>query len=140
MKLLRNRHTTSLALAFMALCAATSCKQSSFDEQCVKQAQDFTEKQCPQRMTEGVVLDSMTYTTSLRCLNYYYTLSGNLDDAKLIKENEKMFREQLLNSISNSVELRRAKKEGINFRYIYLSKNTRKQLLSITIRKDEYTK
>lgn len=132
--------TQHIALAAITAFALTACHQTSFDEQCAKEAHEFTEKQCPQPMGDGVVMDSMTYTTSLRCLNYYYTLSGNLDDAKLIKENEHMLREHLLNSIINSVELRRAKNEGIDFRYTYFSKSANKQLLSITIRKDEYRK
>lgn len=140
MNILRHHNRILMAFALAITLGTTSCKQASFDEQCAQQAQEFTEKQCPQRIAEGIVLDSMTYAPSLRCLNYYYTLSGKIDDAKLIKNNESLFREQLLSSITNSVELKRPKSEGISFRYIYTSKSTRKQLLSVTIRKEEYSK
>ena len=68
-----------------------SCRQSSFDDQCAEQAEEFTEKQCPKKISEGVVLDSMTYSKTLRCLSYHYTLSGKVDDAKLVQGNIGMF-------------------------------------------------
>lgn len=117
-----------------------SCRQSSFDDQCAEQAEEFTEKQCPKKISEGVVLDSMTYSKTLRCLSYHYTLSGKIDDAKLVQGNIGMFRNQLLSMITNSVELKRAKDEGMSFRYIYNSASSHKQLVSITLCKEDYDK
>lgn len=124
----------------LLLLAVLSCRQASFDDQCMQQAREYTEKQCPQRISEGVVLDSMTYSKALRCLSYHYTLSGEIDDAKLVQGNIDMFRRQLLSMIANSVELKRAKDEGISFRYVYVSASSRKQLVSITLRKEDYKK
>ena len=117
-----------------------SCRQSSFDDQCAEQAEEFTEKQCPKKISEGVVLDSMTYARTLRCLSYHYTLSGKIDDAKLVLGNIGMFRNQLLSMITNSVELKRAKDEGMSFRYVYNSASSHKQLVSITLCKEDYDK
>ena len=117
-----------------------SCRQSSFDDQCAEQAEEFTEKQCPKKISEGVVLDSMTYSKTLRCLSYHYTLSGGIDDAKLVLGNIGMFRNQLLSMITNSVELKRAKDEGMSFRYVYNSASSHKQLVSITLCKEDYDK
>ncbi len=117
-----------------------SCRQSSFDDQCAEQAEEFTEKQCPKKISEGVVLDSMTYSKTLRCLSYHYTLCGKIDDAKLVQGNIGMFRNQLLSMITNSVELKRAKDEGMSFRYVYNSASSHKQLVSITLRKEDYDK
>lgn len=117
-----------------------SCRQSSFDDQCAEQAEEFTEKQCPKKISEGVVLDSMTYSKTLRCLSYHYTLCGKIDDAKLVQGNIGMFRNQLLSMITNSVELKRAKDEGMSFRYVYNSASLHKQLVSITLRKEDYDK
>ncbi len=124
----------------LLLLAVSSCRQASFDDQCLQQAMEYTEKQCPRKMSEGVVLDSMTYSKALRCLSYHYTLSGEIDDAKLVQGNIDMFRRQLLSMITNSVELKRAKDEGISFRYVYISASSHKQLVSITLRKEDYEK
>ena len=124
----------------LLLFAVSSCRQASFDDQCLQQAREYTEKQCPRKMSEGVVLDSMTYSKALRCLSYHYTLSGEIDDAKLVQGNIDMFRRQLLSMITNSVELKRAKDEGVSFRYVYISASSRKQLVSITLRKEDYDK
>ena len=124
----------------LLLFAVSSCRQASFDDQCLQQAREYTEKQCPRKMSEGVVLDSMTYSKALRCLSYHYTLSDEIDDAKLVQGNIDMFRRQLLSMITNSVELKRAKDEGISFRYVYISSSSHKQLVSITLRKEDYDK
>lgn len=124
----------------LLLLALFSCRQSSFDDQCAEQAEEFTEKQCPKKISEGVVLDSMTYSKTLRCLSYHYTLCGKIDDAKLVQGNIGMFRNQLLSMITNSVELKRAKDEGMSFRYVYNSASSHKQLVSITLCKEDYDK
>lgn len=116
-----------------------SCRQNSFDEQCTEQAADFTEKQCPKKISEGVVLDSMTYSKALRCITYHYTMSGKLDDAKLVQGNSNMIHDGLRSTIANSVELKRAKDAGVNFRYVYVSASTRKPLASITLTKKDYS-
>ena len=82
----------------------------------------------------------MTYSKTLRCLSYHYTLSGKIDDAKLVQGNIGMFRNQLLSMITNSVELKRAKDEGMSFRYVYNSASSHKQLVSITLCKEDYDK
>lgn len=126
-------------LAFV-LSAFVACRQNSFDDQCEQQASDFTEKQCPMKVSEGVVLDSMTYSKSLRCITYHYTMSGKMDDAKLVQDNTGMIRNGLCKAITNSVELKRAKDAGINFRYVYVSASSHKTLTSITLRKSDYAK
>ncbi len=124
----------------LLLFAVLSCRQASFDDQCRQQAEEYTEKQCPMKISKGVVLDSMTYSKAMRCLTYHYTISGEIDDAKLVQGNINMFRKQLLSMITNSVKLKRAKDEGINFRYVYVSATSHKPLASITLRKEDYSK
>ncbi len=126
-----------MMLAFV-LASFTACRQNSFDDQCEQQAADFTEKQCPLKVSEGVVLDSMTYSRNLKCLNYHYTMSGKIDDAKLVQDNAKMIRDGLCKTIANSVELKRAKDAGVSFRYVYISASSHKILTIITLRKNDY--
>lgn len=118
--------------------AAFSCRQASFDEQILKEAREYTEKQCPKRVADDVTLDSMTYTPRTRVVNYYYTVRGKLDDAKLFRDNESAVRENLLNSVKNSVEMRREKSKGIGFRYVYRSGSTGKKLIDVHISKGDY--
>lgn len=117
-----------------------SCRQETFDDQAEAQAAEFTAKQCPMKIADGVVVDSMTYSRPLRCISYFYTMSGAMDDAKLVAGNIGMLRDGVVTSVQNSVELKRAKDEGVTFRYVYLSAKTRKQIASIVIRKADYSK
>lgn len=117
-----------------------SCVQQSFDDQCAEQAKDFTERQCPQKVSDGVILDSMTYVRSLRCISYYFTLDGKIDDAAFLRANQKTLHDKLLLQIVNSVELRKVKEHDVMFRYVYLSKKSGKELTSITLTSKEYAK
>lgn len=135
--LLRRRGCVAvLAVAALAMAA---CRQTTFDDQAEAQAAEFTAKQCPMKIADGVVVDSMTYSKSLRCISYFYTMSGAMDDAKLVQGNLGMLREGVLTSVQNSVELKRAKDEGVTFRYVYLSAKTHRQMASIVIRKADYS-
>ena len=134
------KHIAVYTAVLLTAVFPVSCKQATFDEQCAKEAEIYTEKQCPIKVSEGVVLDSMTYSKSTRSLSYHYTVSGKLDDATLIQNNINTIRNGLMKGISNSVELKQAKEEGIYFRYLYTSASTHKQFAKITISKSDYNK
>lgn len=136
------KHMVFLASAFSMVCGLllVSCHQHSFDDQVEADAAEFTAKQCPRKMSEGVVMDSMAYSRGERCLSYYYTLSGKVDTPQLVRENIATFRTQLVKQIVNSVELKKAKDEGINFRYVYFSASSHKPIVEVKIGKADYSK
>ena len=70
-------NTTLLLGALLGFCA---CHFESFDERCAREAREYTEKQCPRRMDQYTLMDSLTYDDHSRTLNYYYTLEGVLDN------------------------------------------------------------
>ena len=122
-----------------ALVGLASCHFEGFDERCAREAQDYTLKHCPRRMDECTVMDSMSYHLDTRTLLYYYTLEGKIDDEQLLThEVTEKFREQLLLTVQNSVELKAYKEKGVNFCYVYHSSSQGKQLFSITVTADEY--
>ena len=70
-------NNTLLLGALLGFCA---CHFESFDERCAREAREYTEKQCPRRMDQYTLMDSLTYDDHSRTLNYYYTLEGVLDN------------------------------------------------------------
>lgn len=131
------RHFLALAV-LMPVFMLCACTQSSFDDQCKEQAADFTAKHCPQKISEGVVLDSMVYSKAVKCVSYYFTLSGKIDDAGFLQANKALLREQLIGQIRNSVELKKVKDHKVLFRYVYLSETDGRTLTTVTISPSDY--
>ena len=114
-----------------------SCHQESFDEACRREAIEHTKKYCPQKVSEGVTLDSVTYNIPTRTKTEYYSLSGKLDTT-IVAQNTDKFRTALLNTLITSVELRKAKEEGVSFAYSYRSSRTKQEYIHINFTKKDY--
>ena len=71
------KKTTTLLLA--TLLGLAACQHESFDERCGREAREYTEKQCPRRMDDYTMMDSLTFDRASRTLTYYYTMEGMLD-------------------------------------------------------------
>ena len=116
----------------------TAC-QESFEDRCAREAKEFTLKKCPARINTTTTIDSMTFDKQTLTVCYYYTLSGNADNAMAIKQANP--RETLLNEVKNSVALKGAREHGYNIRYIYYSEaNKGLVLFEATFNPDDYNK
>lgn len=123
----------------LVLFVYTACKQETFDERCLRETKAYTERFCPQRVGKDIVLDSITYSITTRTRSYYHTLSGEYDNAELMKQSANTFKQEALNSIRNSVEMKAMKDKKVNFVYIFHSKSSHKELLRTTFTYDDYT-
>ena len=116
----------------------TAC-QESFEDRCAREAKEFTLKKCPARINTTTTIDSMTFDKQTLTVCYYYTLSGNADNAMAIKQANP--RETLLNEVKNSVALKGAREHGYNIRYIYYSEaNKGLVLFEATFNPNDYNK
>ena len=116
----------------------TAC-QESFEDRCAREAKEFTLKKCPARINTTTTIDSMTFDKQTLTVCYYYTLSGNADNAMAIKQANP--RETLLNEVKNSVALKGAREHGYNISYIYYSEaNKGLVLFEATFNPDDYNK
>lgn len=119
----------------------TACtKQRTFDEKCVSEAKEQTEKNCPKTITPGITMDSITYSIPGRAFSYYYSMSQSFDNQEAINAGKEKFREALRAQIASSLDLKKFKDKGITFRYIYISKTSKKLLLQETFTKEDYSK
>lgn len=118
-----------------------SCGFENFDERCEREAQEYTQKQCPRRMDQYTMMDSLTYNKPTRTLTYYYTLEGVLDnDSVMTPDAGNILEANLKEAIINSVDLKTHKDKGINFCYCYHSKTTGKVRFTTTITQADYSK
>lgn len=110
-----------IALPFLA--AAVSACQESYEQRLARESKEYTRKNCPVVLQEGVTLDSITYEEQTRTRHQWYTLSGQYDTLG-IKSNGNM-RKQVF-SDPNAIKMGR---EGIAIRYTYRSASHKGKVL-----------
>jgi TfoX/Sxy family transcriptional regulator of competence genes len=123
-------------LLFATLLLLTAC-QETLEDRCARECKEYTQKKCPVLVTNGVTLDSMTFDKSQLLMTYYYTVSGILDDAEALRENNAS--SLLLKELKNTAALKLYKDAGYSFRYVYhSSKEKGTRVLDTTFRKKDY--
>lgn len=121
----------------IAVLTLVSCHES-IEDKAAREAEEYTRKNCPTPVSEGIINDSMAFDKSTKTVAYYYSLSGRLDTSLVNKEK---MREELTKIVRNAPTLRAYKDAGFNFSYIYYStKNKGKVLVDVTIRPEDYNK
>ncbi len=123
-----------IVLSLFALC---SCHES-IEERAARETSEFTRKNCPAPVSEGVINDSVVFEKSTQTVSYFYSLTGRLDTTLI---NADKMHAELKKVVQDSPSLRAYKDAGFNFSYIYHStKNKGKVLAEITIRPEDYKK
>jgi hypothetical protein len=112
-------------LAIMALTLA-AC-QESLEERAAREAQMYTKKNCPAKISETVIMDSMTFEAQTHTIHYYYTLTGIADNDSTLNPDEA--RANLLAALKNTTALSVYKKEKYRFAYTYHSEKSPETVL-----------
>jgi hypothetical protein len=112
-------------LAIMALTLA-AC-QESLEERAAREAQMYTKKNCPAKISETVIMDSMTFEAQTHTIHYYYTLTGIADNDSTLNPDEA--RANLLAALKNTTALSVYKKEKYSFAYTYHSEKSPETVL-----------
>jgi len=124
-------------VTFIALLTIITACQESLEDRCYRECVTYTQKHCPLRVANDVVMDSMFLDRSTHTINYVYTVSGIIDNAELLTSNNP--RENLLLEVRKSTHLKRYKEAGYNFRYVYYSNNKKgTQLFEATFHPNDY--
>lgn len=103
-----------LLLFFSAAVLLASCHESLADK-AARQCREFTEKNCPRQLQNGMVYDSLTFDRQTQTIHYWYTISGKADNAELIKRQRQSLRSTLLESIKEDVQSVKYKDAGFGF-------------------------
>lgn len=126
-----------LYIIVLAAFTLSSCHES-IEERAARETSEFTRKNCPAPVSEGIINDSLVFEKSTRTVCYYYSLTGRLDTTV---NNIDKTREELIKLVQDSPSLRAYKDAGFNFSYIYhSSKNKGKVLAEIKISREDYKK
>lgn len=124
-------------LLFTAI-TVVACHES-LEERASREAREYTQKYCPTPVIDNTRTDSLTFNESTHTLEYWYSLSGNADDAQTIKAHESELKATLLNGVKGSTQLKVYKENGFNVRYVYHStSNPSLVLLDVTFTEKDY--
>lgn len=118
------------------LLSATGCRrQENKIDRYMREARELTE-QCPMMLDACTQMDSLTYNEYGHHFTYNYTVI-NMPDSFLLNRQTQL-REQLLQRLVNSPEMRPYKEDLMNFYYIYRTKG--KVLLQFGFFPEHYLK
>lgn len=135
--MISNKQITVVTFLILLL-SATGCKESR-DQKLVREAKEFTERNCPHTIDEYTTLDSATYNKTDTCYTYHFTIKGALDieelyEADLVDE----LHDSYLDELKNNIEMKNLKDMGVTITRIYRSGSTGKPLMTLTFTKEEY--
>jgi hypothetical protein len=94
------------------------CRES-LENRCAREAKEYTEKNCPMKMDNHIILDSMTFERDTHTLHYHYTLTGFADQDGVMEKVDA--RGALKEELKNSTNLRIYKDNKYRFAYTYRS-------------------
>ena len=133
MKIFRTSFLTLTALLLGA------CSWESRDERFLREANKFTENQCPKEMDDYTIMDSVVFTPSTQTYAYYYTVKDVLDnDTLYTAELYDLFHDKVLGEIKSSITMKTMKEAGLNFLYAYRSKTSGKVLMQLEFSEKDY--
>ena len=125
-------------LLFVALLLSVSC-QESLPQRCARESKEYTAKNCPAKISDYIMLDSIAFDESDSTMQYFYSVSGLIDSVEMMSEHLEEYRTALRKDIRNSTNLKAYKDEKFKFQYVYLSKKNRgKVLLSLKYNYEDY--
>jgi len=114
----------------------TAC-QESLEDRCEREAKEFTMKNCPLKMDENTIMDSLTFDRKSLTVCYYYKLCGKADHEGIAEEIDAA--NILKKELKNTTSLQSYKKAGYNFSYVFRSeKNPETVWINLTFTKDDY--
>ena len=114
----------------------TAC-QESLEDRCAREAQEYTRKNCPAKMDNNTILDSMTCERSSHTLHYYYKLTGFADQDCIAKKIDAV--NVLKKELKNTTGLKLYKDNHYRFAYTFRSeKDPDKILIDVVFTDKDY--
>lgn len=122
--------TLLFTTALLSSCGA------DFDKRLKEEARRMTTKQCPQRVDNVTMLDSLNYDEASRTLTRYFSVTS--DVVPVIRAKEATFRSSLVRELKNDASWKECKDEGINFRLVYLESGTGAKVCEVVLGEKDY--
>jgi len=122
---------------FACLALIFAACQESLEDRCAREAKVYTAKNCPSKVEENIILDSLTFERATHTLHYYYRMTGIADQEGVLDSVEA--RKALKEGLKNTTAMKTYKDNDYNFTYTYFSsKDPKKLLFEATFTKKDY--
>lgn len=128
----RTKLILSVLVSAFLLC---SC-QENFEKSLQREAREFTEKQCPQEVEEGTMLDSLVYLPTSHTLTHYYSV--NPANEKILKDKTPLLHHMLVQRTANDIVYKSVKDKGVTFKYVYYSESKKTIVYETQVEAHEY--
>ncbi len=123
----------------VAIVALSACQEKKMDR-FVREAREYTEKKCPERLDNVTTLDSMVFVNSAEGeLRLYYSLQLNDEMKELFMNSLGDLADENLKIVKSSVIYIMYKDAGVTFSYIYHDAVTGEKLVEYNFTKDQYS-
>ena len=114
----------------------TAC-QESLEDRCARETKEYTRKNCPAKMDNNIILDSLTFEKETHTLHYHYKLTGFADQDSIVKNIDAV--NILKKELRNTTTLKLYKDNHYRFAYTYHSeKDPKKVLLDVVLTDKDY--
>ena len=114
----------------------TAC-QESLEDRCARESRDYTRKNCPIKLDNTTVLDSMTFERTTHTIHYYYRLTGIADNDSILQLIDAIG--PLKQELKNATSLRTYKENKYRFAYTFHSeKDPQKVLIDVVFTDKDY--
>jgi len=111
--------------------------QESLEDRCAREAKEYTRKNCPLKMEDNTILDSLAFERSTHTLHYYYKLTGVADQDSIANNIDAV--NVLKNELKNTTTLKLYKDNHYRFAYTFRSeKNPDKILIDVVFTDKDY--
>lgn len=129
------RTLTFAAASALTIFAATSCG-SSFEQRLTEEAKDYTANHCPEKVEDGMYLDSIGYDGKTNVYTSYYSVDESAEN--VLNSNIPLLHELLLRQLKDNVEYKTVKEHRVTFAYLYRSKASGRAIYTTRIEAKEY--
>ena len=114
----------------------TAC-QESLEDRCARETKEYTRKNCPAKIDNNIILDSLTFEKETHTLHYHYKLTGFADQDSIVKNIDAV--NILKKELRNTTTLKLYKDNHYRFAYTYRSeKDPKKVLLDVVLTDKDY--
>ncbi len=123
------------AVSVFTLSAVTACG-SSFEQRLTEEAKEYTANHCPEKVEDGMYLDSISYDGSANVYTSYFSVEKDAEN--VLNGNIPLLHQMLLQQLRDNVNYQALKEHHVTFAYLYRSKATGQAFFTTRIEAKEY--
>ena len=130
-------HMKKLLLATIAILGLSGCFES-MEDRATREAQEYTEKNCPTPPNNNAILDSLTFDKPTLTFCHHQKLIGPADvDASIFESKRLQMHQGLVHEVRGNLNYKIYIEEGYHFAFLCRSGSTGEVLFVDTVKNEE---